>query len=181
MSDDAAKKERGLVQVYTGNGKGKTTAALGLALRAAGHGKKTCVIQFMKGEIYYGELGAAKMLAPYLEIIQMGRPDFVNKNNPDPRDVRLARQALDLAGEILSGRRYDIVVLDEINVALDFGLIGLAEVMALIDAKPAETELVLTGRYAKQEIIDRADLVTEMTEIKHPYTAGIEARIGIER
>ena len=181
MGDDVKKDQRGLVQVYTGNGKGKTTAALGLALRAAGHGKKTCVIQFMKGEIYYGELGAAKMLAPYLEIIQMGRPDFVNKNDPDPKDVRLAREALDLAKEILSGRRYDIVVLDEINVALDFGLVELADVIALIDARPPETELILTGRYAKKEIIDRADLVTEMREIKHPYNAGVEARLGIER
>jgi cob(I)alamin adenosyltransferase len=181
MSDDAEKNQRGLVQVYTGNGKGKTTAALGLALRAAGHGKKTCIIQFMKGEIYYGELGAAKMLAPYLEIVQMGRPDFVNKNNPDPKDVRLARQALDLAKEILAGEKYDILVLDEINVALDFGLIETADVMSLIDSKPAETELVLTGRYAKKEIIERADLVTEMTEVKHPYNAGVEARVGIER
>ena len=181
MEDDAKKDRRGLVQVYTGNGKGKTTAALGLALRAAGHGKKSIVIQFMKGEIYYGELGAAKMLAPYLEIIQMGRPDFVNKNDPDPKDVRLAREALDLAKEILAGRRYDIVVLDEINVALDFGLVALSDVIALIDARPPETELILTGRYAKKEIIDRADLVTEMREIKHPYNAGVEARLGIER
>jgi cob(I)alamin adenosyltransferase len=95
--------------------------------------------------------------------------------------VRLARQALDLAKEILAGRRYDIVVLDEINVALDFGLVGLSDVIALIDARPLETELILTGRYAKQEIIDRADLVTEMREIKHPYNAGVEARLGIER
>jgi cob(I)alamin adenosyltransferase len=175
------KKQQGLVQVYTGNGKGKTTAALGLALRAAGHGKKTCVIQFMKGEIYYGELGAANILSPYLDIVQMGRPDFVNKNNPDPRDVRLAGEALALARDVLAARKYDIVILDEINVALDFGLIETADVIALIDARPAETELVLTGRYAKQEIIDRADLVTEMREIKHPYNAGVEARIGIER
>ncbi len=181
VADEEKKSQRGLVQVYTGNGKGKTTAALGLALRAAGHGKKTVVIQFMKGEIYYGELGAAKMLAPYLEIIQMGRPDFVNKSDPDPKDVRLAREALDLAKEIVAGRRYDIVVLDEINVALDFGLVDLADVIALIDARPPETELILTGRYAKKEIIDRADLVTEMREVKHPYNAGVEARPGIER
>ncbi len=178
---DNKKNQQGLVQVYTGNGKGKTTAALGLALRAAGHGKKTCVIQFMKGEIYYGELGAAEILSPYLDIVQMGRPDFVNKNNPDPIDVRLAGEALALARDVLAARKYDIVILDEINVALDFGLIGTADVIALIDARPAETELILTGRYAKQEIIDRADLVTEMKEIKHPYNAGVEARLGIER
>ncbi len=135
----------------------------------------------MKGEIYYGELGAAKMLSPYVEIIQMGRPDFVSKTSPDPKDVRLARQGLELAREILVGKRYDIVVLDEINVALDFGLVELSDVMSLIDAKPPETELILTGRYAKKEIIERADLVTEMTEIKHPYNAGVEARLGIER
>jgi cob(I)alamin adenosyltransferase len=179
--DDSKKPRRGLVQVYTGNGKGKTTAALGLALRAAGHGLKTHVIQFMKGEIYYGELGAAKMLAPYLTITQMGRPDFVDKKNPDRIDVRLAGDALALARKVVAGREFDIVVLDEVNVAVDFGLIGTADVLALIDERPPETELILTGRYAPKEVIERADLVTEMVEIKHPYAAGVTARLGIER
>ena len=181
MGDDKKKNRQGLVQVYTGNGKGKTTAALGLALRAAGHGLSTCVIQFMKGEIYYGELGAAKLLFPYLTIIQMGRPDFVDKKNPAPIDVKLAKDALAFARKVIATGEYDIVVLDEVNVAVDFGLIGLAEVLELIDAKSPETELILTGRYAPKEIIERADLVTEMVEVKHPYAAGVEARLGIER
>jgi cob(I)alamin adenosyltransferase len=181
VGDDVKKARRGLVQVYTGNGKGKTTAALGLALRAAGHGLKTHVIQFMKGEIYYGELGAAKMLFPYLTITQMGRPDFVDKKNPDPIDVRLAGEALSLARKVIASREFDIVVLDEVNVALDFRLIEISDVLALIDERPAETELILTGRYAPKEIIERADLVTEMVEIKHPYAAGVSARLGIER
>jgi len=175
------KTTRGLVHVYTGNGKGKTTASLGLALRAAGHQKKTIMIQFMKGDIYYGELGAARLLSPYLTIVQKGRPDFVDKKNPDPRDVELAKEALELAREVIGDNRYDIVILDEINVAMDFGLVSIDEVVDLIEKKPPELELVLTGRYAPKEIIDRADLVTEMVEIKHPYQKGIAARLGIER
>ena len=181
METDARRDRKGLVQVYTGNGKGKTTAALGLALRAAGHGLRTHVIQFMKGEIYYGELGAAKILAPYLTITQMGRPDFVNRDNPEPIDVRLAQDALALARKVIADGEYDIVVLDEINVALDFGLIATKDVLELMDMKRPETELILTGRYAKKEVIDRADLVTEMVEVKHPYADGAKARLGIER
>lgn len=175
------KPRQGLVQVYTGDGKGKTTAALGLAFRASGHGLKTYIIQFMKGEIYYGELGAAERLPENITIKQMGRPDFVDKKNPARIDIEMAEEALKLAKDVITGGKYEIVVLDEINVALDFGLIKLEDVMELIEDKPPEVELILTGRYAPAEIIERADLVTEMTEIKHPYNAGVEARIGIER
>jgi cob(I)alamin adenosyltransferase len=172
----------GLVEVYTGDGKGKTTAALGLALRACGQGLKSYMIQFMKGEIYYGELGAAKDLPNgCLTIIQMGRPDFVSKENPEPIDVELAQKALELAREIIEAAEHDILILDEVNVAMDFGLISTGDVLQLIDEKPPEMELILTGRYAPQAIIDRADLVTEMKEIKHPYMRGIPARVGIER
>ena len=174
-------ERKGLVQVYTGNGKGKTTASIGLAIRACGHGLKSYMIQFMKGEIYYGELGTAERLSDCLTITQMGRPDFVNRENPEPVDIELAKKALELSREIVEGGEYDIVILDEVNVALDFKLIELSEVLDIIDKKPPHVELVLTGRYAPKEIIDRADLVTEMVEIKHPYMKGIGSRIGIER
>jgi len=172
---------RGLIQVYTGNGKGKTTAALGLAFRAAGHGFKTFIIQFMKGSIESGELEAAKILAPYLTIRQMGRESLVRRENPDPEDIKLVHEAMILAREVILGGEYDIVVLDEINVAVDFGLIQKEKVLKLLDERPSNVELILTGRYAAQEIIDRADLVTEMAEIKHYYQRGIQSRVGIEK
>ncbi|MBN1572211.1 MAG: cob(I)yrinic acid a,c-diamide adenosyltransferase [Deltaproteobacteria bacterium] len=175
------KPRRGLVQVYTGNGKGKTTAALGLAFRASGHGLKTYIVQFMKGDIYYGELGAAEKMPETITIRQMGRPDFVDKKNPAQIDIEMAEKALKLAKELITSGDYDLVVLDEINVALDFGLIRLDDVLELINKKPPEVELILTGRYAPKEIIEMADLVTEMVEVKHPYNAGVEARVGIER
>jgi cob(I)alamin adenosyltransferase len=170
---------KGLVQVYTGNGKGKTTAALGLALRAVGKGLNVYMIQFMKGDIEYGEITAAKKMENF-EIIQMGRPDFVDKNNPADIDIELANEALEHATVILASEKYDIVILDEINVAMDWKLIEVDKVIELIKIKPEHIELVLTGRYAPQVIIDIADLVTEMIEIKHPYNDGIEARDGIE-
>jgi cob(I)alamin adenosyltransferase len=123
---------KGYVQVYTGDGKGKTTASLGLAVRAAGHGLKTVIIQFMKGWIDYGELAGVRMLAPNVEIHQAGRDTFVNRKNPDPEDVRLAREGWTLAKEIISCRKADIVVLDEINCAMDFGLLPVAEVLEAI-------------------------------------------------
>jgi cob(I)alamin adenosyltransferase len=172
---------KGYVQVYTGNGKGKTTASLGLALRAAGHGLKTVIIQFMKGWIDYGELAGVRMLAPHVEIHQAGRDTFVNRKNPDPEDIRLAREGWNLARGIISGRKADIVVLDEINCAMDFGLLPVGEVLEAIQGKPDGMELVLTGRGAPPEIIEAADLVTEMREIRHYYAKGVDARVGVER
>jgi cob(I)alamin adenosyltransferase len=172
---------KGMIQVYTGKGKGKTTAALGLAFRAAGYGYQTFVIQFMKGNIMYGELETAKRLAPFVTIKQMGRDCFVNRQKLDPEDIKLAHEALTLARGVLAGGEYDIVVLDEINVAVDYGLIQKNEVLKLMNERPSNVELILTGRYAAREIIERADLVTEMVEIKHYYQRGVQCRVGIEK
>jgi len=172
---------RGLVQVYTGNGKGKTTAALGIALRAAGHRLKVLMIQFLKGGIAYGELEGAKRLAPYLKIVPMGRECFVDKRDPDPIDARCARKGWELAKRSVQSRKYPIVILDEINVAVAYGLVPLKDLTALMKSKPADVELILTGRYAHPEVVRRADLVTEMKEKKHYYRKGIESRVGIER
>ena len=169
----------GTVQVYTGNGKGKTTAALGQALRAAGHGQRVIVIQFMKGQINYGELKATEKV-PGVEIEQYGLPTFVERGNPSPKDRELARKGFERAKQVVQGASYDMVCLDEINVAVDYGLIGLSELLDLIKGKPPEVELVLTGRYAAPEVIELADLVTEMREVKHHFQKGIQAREGIE-
>jgi cob(I)alamin adenosyltransferase len=171
----------GLTQDYTGNGKGKTTAALGLALRAVGHRFRVLMIQFLKGGISYGELTAAKKLAPYLTIIPSGREEFVNKKNPHPEDLRLAREGWERAKRGLRSGKYQVIILDEINVAVAYGLIPLREVLAMVKRKPANTELILTGRWARPEVLKVADLVTEMREKKHYYRKGIESRVGIER
>ena len=171
----------GYVQVYMGSSKGKTTAALGLALRAVGRGFKVCMIQFIKGGGPYGEHLAAARLAPELTIIPTGRPGWVNKDNPDPEDRRLAEGAFALARQAVVGGEYDLVILDEINGAVGFGLIAVDDVLDLIHQKPAQVELILTGRNADQRVIDAADLVTEMREIKHYYSAGVPAREGIEK
>lgn len=172
---------RGQVQVYTGKGKGKTTAALGLAVRAAGHGLRTVIIQFMKGWIDYGELKGVKMLEPYVEIHQAGRDTFVNRKNPDPEDIRLAREGWELAKNLIGEMKADIFVLDEINCAMDFGLLPVEEVADFLRKKPDGIELVLTGRGAPQAIVEIAGLVTEMKDVKHYYAKGIDARTGIER
>ncbi len=172
---------KGYIQVYTGNGKGKTTAALGLAVRAAGHRLRTVIIQFMKGWTDYGELAGVAMLAPFVEIRQAGRDVFVRRGDPDPEDLRLAREGLRAAQETVTGGKADIVVLDEIVSAVDFGLLPLGEVLGLLTRKPDGMEIVLTGRGAPREIVEAADLVTEMREIKHYYAKGVDARAGVER
>jgi cob(I)alamin adenosyltransferase len=160
--------EKGLVQVYTGNGKGKTTAALGLALRAVGHEMKVLVIQFMKGDINYGEIKSK------------GQKTFVSKNHIDPVDLKLAQEGFLLAKKAIESKEYDVVILDEINQAIDYGLVPLSDLLKLIDSKPETVELILTGRNAKPEVMERADLVTEMVDRKHYYDKGVQARKGIE-
>lgn len=171
--------ERGCIQVYTGNGKGKTTASLGLALRAVGRGLRVCVFQFIKGGGPYGEHLIAEKLAPLFTIIQTGRPGWVNTSDIS-EDRRVAQNALEQARSLLSSGEYDLVILDEINGAVGFGLIDVEQVLELISLKPGHVELVLTGRNAHERVIEAADLVTEMREIKHYYKAGVPARTGIE-
>jgi cob(I)alamin adenosyltransferase len=173
------KLENGLVQVYTGNGKGKTTAAFGLALRAVGRGLKVYIIQFIKGGFDYGELYVVDKL-PNLKLKAFGRGKFVTEKPAGKEDVELAEEALALAEEVVKSGEYDIVILDEINVALNLKLIKTEKVLQLINNKSKHVELILTGRYAPKEIIDAADLVTEMKEVKHPYNKGFQARKGIE-
>jgi cob(I)alamin adenosyltransferase len=171
--------EKGLVHVYTGNGKGKTTAALGLAIRAAGHGARIAIIQFMKGWPYYGEIEGLKKFDNITHHLT-GRPDFVDPKNPDPADYQGAKEGLALAKEAISSGRYDLVILDEINVVLDFGLLEIKEVLDVVKNRPSSVEIVLTGRYAPKEIIEVADYVTEMVEVKHPYRSGCSSRKCIE-
>jgi len=173
------KLERGLVQVYTGNGKGKTSAAFGAALRAAGRGLKVYVIQFIKGGFDYGELHIAEKI-PNLKLNAFGRGKFITETPPAQEDVHFAREAFDLARKVVEGGEYDMVVLDEINVVVNLKMVSMDEVVQLIKKKPNHVELILTGRYAAAQIIEVADLVTEMKEIKHPYAKGVPPRKGIE-
>jgi len=170
--------EKGFIHVYTGPGKGKTTAALGLGLRAAGAGLNVYMIQFMKGR-RYSELDAVKHLTNFT-IVQYGRDEFVSKKKPEQVDIDLAQKGFAQAKKIVKDGKYDLVILDEINVAIDYNLISLDDVLKLIKEKPKKVELVLTGRYAPPELVKSADLVTEMLEIKHPYQDGVLARKGID-
>ena len=170
--------KRGYVQVYTGDGKGKTTASLGLGLRASGDGLKVYMIQFMKGR-RYSEIDAIEKIENFT-ITQHGRDEFVSKEDPEQIDIDLAMEGFGKAKEVLLSGDYDIVILDEFNVTVDFGLVPLEGALALINAKPEHVELVLTGRNAPAEFIDLADLVTEMKEIKHFYQKGVQARKDIE-
>ncbi|MGA1847854.1 MAG: cob(I)yrinic acid a,c-diamide adenosyltransferase [Thermoplasmatota archaeon] len=169
---------KGYLQVYTGNGKGKTTASLGLGLRAAGAGLKVHMVQFMKGR-RYSEIDAI-MDIPNFTISQHGRDEFVSRENPERVDIELARKGFEKAREVVLSGEFDMVILDEINVAADYGLVAIQEVIDLIKGRPDHVELILTGRSAPREFIESADLVTEMREVKHFYNQGVEARKGIE-
>lgn len=169
---------KGYIHVYTGNGKGKTTAAFGLALRAAGAGKKVFIAQFVKGRAY-AETDAFRAYLPQVTLKQYGRECFI-VNEPDEEDIKAARRGLAEAEKIITEGKYDIVVLDEANIALYYKLFTLNELKEILKKKKEGTEIVITGRYAPQELIDMADLVTEMKEVKHYYTKGVKARKGIE-
>jgi cob(I)alamin adenosyltransferase len=170
---------QGLIQVYTGDGKGKTTCALGLALRAVGQGLRVLMVQFLKGRDT-GEAKAVSRLAPDMTLRSFGRPVLVNLQSPAPEDLALAREALGLAKEAIQAGEHDLVILDEINVALAYRLVSLEEVLEMLKTRPGWVEVVLTGRQAPPELLELADLVTEMRPLKHYYEAGVPARRGIE-
>ena len=174
--------EKGLVIVYTGGGKGKTTAALGMALRAVGHNQKICIIQFIKGSWHYGELNSLKRLEPEVELVTMGKGfvGIIDDKSPREEHEKIAKEGIKLTKEKIQSKKYDIIILDEVNYAVNLGLIGLNDVLDLIKTKPSELNLVLTGNHAKPEMIEAADLVTEMREIKHPFKSGIKAKKGID-
>lgn len=172
-------KDPGLLQVYTGDGKGKTTASLGLAFRAIGHDMKVCMIQFMKNSDIYGEVRLADKM-PGLTIIPVGRHDFVDLKKPAEIDIRLAQSGWDQAREIIKSQKYDIVILDELNVALACGLLDERSVVEFLRSSRGRTEVVTTGCWAPQALIDAADLVTEMKNVRHPYSKGIDSREGID-
>lgn len=172
----------GIVIVYTGNGKGKTTASLGVALRAIGHGLKVCMVQFIKGEWHYGELNSIKKLEPDFELIVAGKGfiGIIDDDHAFEVHVRAANTALDIVEQKISLDTFDIIILDEINYAIHLGVLQIADVMKIIKNRPKNLSLILTGNHACEEIISMADLVTEMKEIKHPYKKGIKAKRGID-
>lgn len=182
-----SKPRRGLIIIYTGDGKGKTSASMGAVLRALGHGWKVLVIQFFKGDwpVVFGEVEMGKKLSPQLEVLQLGKGFVGYMGDKKPREEHLAaaKQAVATAREKIASGGYDLIVLDEIIYAIDYAgvqLVSLDEVLSLLDAKPPELHLILTGRNAPQALIDRADLVTEMREIKHPWQKKIPAQEGID-
>ncbi|MGC9372248.1 MAG: cob(I)yrinic acid a,c-diamide adenosyltransferase [Thermovirgaceae bacterium] len=171
--------ERGLIHVYTGDGKGKTTAALGMTLRVAGHGGRVAFIQFMKGWPHYGETGGLASLGR-VEHIVTGRPDFVDRSHPDPVDISEARRGFQKAAALLEAGKHDLVVLDEIVVAIDYGMLSAFQTIEILTARAPHMEVILTGRGAPLELIEYADYVTEMVERKHPFRKGVSGRRGAE-
>lgn len=174
--------KEGLVIVYTGKGKGKTTAALGMALRAIGYNQRVCMIQFIKGSWHYGEMTSSRRLEPEFELTAIGKGfvGIIDDKSPIEEHKQIAREAIQIARNKINSNNYNIVILDEINYALNLGLITLEDVLEIISNKPDSVNLVLTGNYAKDEVIEKADLVTEMREIKHPFKSGIKAKKGID-
>ena len=174
--------EDGLVIVYTGGGKGKTTAALGMALRAVGYGHKVCMIQFIKGSWHYGEMDSSKKLAPEFELVAIGKGfvGILDDTSPKEDHEKYAEEAIKICKDKILSEKYDLIILDEINYAVNLSLINIKSVMDLIKLKPKKLDLVLTGNHAKEEILKLADLVTEMKEIKHPFQSGIKAKKGID-
>ena len=174
--------QKGLVIVYTGGGKGKTSAALGLVLRAVGYNHKVCMVQFVKGSWHYGELDSAKRLEPEFELVTAGKGFVGILDDKSPREdhVKAANEALVIGKEKIVSGKYDVVILDEINYAVQLELLKLSDVIDVIKSKPTELDLVLTGNHASKEVIELADLVTEMKEIKHPFKSGIKAKKGID-
>ena len=170
---------RGLVQIFTGDGKGKTTAALGTVIRALGHGLRVYIVFFMKGEYPYGENNILSKL-PSVEMARFGSLEFIDRDNIKPEDREQARKALVAGREAVFSGNYDLVVLDEVNLAVAWELVELDEVVKLIKDKPKNVELILTGRKADPKLVQLADLVTECLKIKHPYDEGIKARKGVE-
>jgi cob(I)alamin adenosyltransferase len=177
MSDN-----KGLLIVYTGPGKGKTTCALGTAFRAVGQGLRVLMVQFIKGSWHYGELDAAKMLGDdKMEILPMGR-GFVKVGGAetDPEDVRLCEEAWSFAVARIQSEKYDLVVLDEINYVISYHMLDAEKVVAALNARPERVHVICTGRNAHPALVEAADLVTEMREVKHPYTKGVLAQRGID-
>jgi cob(I)alamin adenosyltransferase len=173
---------KGLIIVHTGPGKGKTTAALGMGLRAVGQGLRVLMVQFIKGSWHYGELDAAKMLGEErFKILPMGRGFVkIGAEKPDPEDVRLVEDAWRFATEEISSGRYDLVILDEINYAISYKMLAVEPVVETLKKKPEMMHVILTGRNAHPALLEMADLVTEMREVKHPYQKGILAQRGVE-
>jgi cob(I)alamin adenosyltransferase len=174
-------ERKGLTMVFTGTGKGKTSAAMGMALRGVGHGLKTLMIQFIKGSWRYGELEGAKRLDPHFKIVPMGK-GFIrfDRTGPDPEDVKAVREAWGFFREKMASGDFHMIILDEVNYVVDYGLLPVDDLLEAIKDKPEGLHLVLTGRNAHPKVIEMADLVTEMQEIKHPFQKGIKAQKGVE-
>ena len=173
-------RRKGLICVYTGNGKGKTTAAIGAAIRAVGQGLEVLIIQFMKGQKDIGELKALSMFKIPILLEQYGRKVFFRSRACEPLDIYRAQQGFEAFEKAMTSNCYNLIVLDEINMAIDFGLLKIDEIIELIRQKPSDLHLILTGRNAPEPLLEIADLVTEMKEIKHPYHSGVQAQRGIE-